>query len=155
MLSPRWRRTVPDVEACPVAPLKPLLQHPQRRPFGRSEFIRDSNGAMPDPSRLKPLIWTSPVCKDGICWLSECDCSLIFGSLMGNNRPLAMMVCARADSFTPTRPLRAERRPRSVDVGPTDSPSSVVFAIVGRLLRCSPAVVNRYPYCALAIIAQA
>ena len=31
----------------------------------------------------KPLIWTSPICQDNNCWLSEFDCLLISGSLNG------------------------------------------------------------------------
>jgi len=34
-------------------------------------------------SRLKPLIWTSPVCEDWRCWRSDHDCSLISGSSIG------------------------------------------------------------------------
>jgi len=50
---------------------------------------------------------------------------------------------------------KAVRLHRSVDVGPTVSPSCVVFAIVDRLLHSYTAVVNRDRYCSLAIIAQA
>ena len=49
----------------------------------------------------------------------------------GNSVPLALMVCARADSYTLTRlKMKPTSFFRSVDVGPTDSPSFVVFAIV-------------------------
>ena len=41
---------------------------------------------------------------------------------------------------------RAVRLSRSVDVGPTDSPSFVVFAIVGRVLRGYTAIVNQSFY---------
>ncbi len=44
--------------------------------------------------------------------------------------PPALMVFARVDSSTPTRPRWACGIFRSIDVGPTDAPSFVVFAIV-------------------------
>ena len=74
---------------------------------------------------------------------------------MGNQTPLAMMVCAHADSFTPTRHPGAVRPYRSVDVGPTVSPSCVVFAIVGRFLRVLLLIGHAIHYGSLAMMAQA
>ena len=74
---------------------------------------------------------------------------------MGSQHPLAMMVYACVDSFTPTRPPGAMRLNRSVDVGPTDSPSCVVFAIVDRSLRVLLLIDKSIRYCSLAMMAQA
>ena len=68
--------------------------------------------------------------------------------------PPALMVFARVDSFTPTRPMMARDFRRSVDVGPTDSPSFVVFAIKGRPRLFLGARASGYPV-SCARIAQA